>query len=401
LLTACTGSLSLPTTGATPGSAPNGYAATTNFGTLTCPNYTLSAGVGSYGITQEDSTLTYTGLQYFGVPSTQTTVNVTLTYTLQDASVVLNPVAGYYESYPGDITKAVAAPVSISGTYVSSSGTFANYPGSTCTPTAVTAATGLTLSGSLVGYNPVASTGTFTCTISLPVNGRFTVTAGEGTGSYYRFTGGDTQVTITTSNGGLGLVTGGGYQLASYLGTNGNGTNSKYVDSSSVLLMPASGTKMNYGFVAKFNKNASNLQGNVNIIIRSRCLAVGIGGTSYAPRPGADGLCVYQVKGTNVSSMADQPATSTTPGYGNIVGNAIVSHVTWSTIQALLGGGTTQLELYDNQSGNSGTTPDTLGIQVTDNKGKLWFSSNWNGATLKTITTTGAPQIQGGNVTAH
>jgi hypothetical protein len=66
-----------------------------------------------------------------------------------------------------------------------------------------------------------------------------------------------------------------------------------------------------------------------------------------------------------------------------------------------LGGGTTQLELYDNQSGNSGTTPDTLGIQVTDNKGKLWFSNNWNGATLKTITTTGAPQIQGGNVTAH
>ncbi len=165
--------------------------------------------------------------------------------------------------------------------------------------------------------------------------------------------------------------------------------------------MPASGTKMNYGFVAKFNKNGSNLQGNVNIIIRSHCLAAGVGGTSYVPRPGSDGLCVYQVKGTNVSSMADQPATSTVPGYGNIVGNAIISDVTWSTAQSLIGGGTTQLEMYDNQSGNSGTTPDTLGIQVTDNKGKLWFSNNWNGATLKTVTTTAAPQIQGGNVTAH
>jgi hypothetical protein len=167
------------------------------------------------------------------------------------------------------------------------------------------------------------------------------------------------------------------------------------------LLTPASGTKMNYGFVAKFNKNASNLQGNVNIIIRSHCLAAGVGGTNYAPRPGLDGLCIYQVKGTNISSMADQPATSVALGYGNIVANGIVSDVTWPTVQSLLGGGNTQLEMYDNQSGNSGTSPDTLGIQVTDNKGKLWFSNNWNGATLKTVTTTAAPQIQGGNVTAH
>ena len=265
----------------------------------------------------------------------------------------------------------------------------------------MTAASGLTLPSSLVGYNPVPSTGTFTCTISLPVNGTFTATAASGTGSYYTLSGGDTQVAIATSNGGIGLVTGGGYQNSSYLSTNGNGTSGKYVDSSSVLLMPASGTKMNYGFVAKFNKNASNLQGNVNIIIRSHCLATGVGGSNYVPRPGPDGLCVYQVKGTNVSSMADQQATSTVPGYGNIVGNAIISDVTWPTAQALMGGGTTQMEMYDNQSGNSGTTPDTLGIQVTDNKGKLWFSNNWNGATLKTVTTTTAPQIQGGNVTVH
>jgi hypothetical protein len=364
---------------------------------LNCNNYSLSSGGGSYSVSQEDSTLTYTGLQYFGVPATQTTVNVTLTYTLQDASVVLNPAASYYDGYPGDITKAVAAPVSISGTYVSGS-TMPTFKG-LCSPTAV--APGLTLlTGSLVGYTPVPGTGTFTCTISLPVNGTFTAKATSDVNSYYAFSG-DTQVTIVTSNGGVGLVTGGGYQVSSYLSTNGNGTNSKYADSSSVLLMPASGTKMNYGFVAKFNKNASNLQGNVNIIIRSQCLAAGVGGSNYAPKKGPDGLCVYQVKGTNVSSMADQPATSTVPSYGNIVGNAIISDVTWPTAQTLMGGGTTQLEMYDNQSGNGGTTPDTLGIQVTDHQGNLWFSNNWNGATLKTVTTPTAPQIQGGNVTVH
>jgi hypothetical protein len=59
------------------------------------------------------------------------------------------------------------------------------------------------------------------------------------------------------------------------------------------------------------------------------------------------------------------------------------------------------MEMYDNQSGNSGTTPDTLGIQVTDNKGKLWFSNNYNSSLLKTVTMTTAPQVQGGNITAH
>ena len=392
---ACIGSLSASTS-VTPGSAPGQYS--TNYSGLICPNYSLGSGAGSYSVTQEDSTLTYTGLQYFGVPATQTTVNVTLTYTVQDASVVQNPAASYYDTNPGDISNAVAAPVSITGSYVSGNGTMANYTGS-CTPTGVVAAPGLTLTGSLLGTVP--STGTFTCSISLPVNGNFTAAATSGTGSYYNFSGGDTQVMIATSNGGAGLVTGGGYQSALYLGTNGNGTNGKYADSSSVMLMPASGTKMNYGFVAKFNKNASNLQGNVNIIIRSHCLAKGIGGSNYLPNWGPDGLCVYQIKGTNVSSMSDQPASSTKPGYGNVVSNAIITDVTWPTSQPVMGGGTTQLEMYDNQSGNSGTTPDTLGIQVTDNKGKVWFSNNWNGATLKTVTATASPQIQGGNVTAH
>lgn len=158
---------------------------------------------------------------------------------------------------------------------------------------------------------------------------------------------------------------------------------------------------MNFGFVAMFNKNSTNLKGNLNIIIRSQCLAAGVGGTTYAPRPGTDGLCMYQIKSTAISSMADQPATSTTPGYGNIIGNAVINYVTWSNSQGLIGGGTLQMEMYDNQSGNSGTTPDTLVIQVTDNKGNLWFSNNWNGATLKTVTTTGAPQMQGGNEVVH
>jgi hypothetical protein len=183
----CTGALSL--TGVNPGSAPGAYSV--GYSGLTCANYTVNSG-GSYTVSQEDSTLTYTGLQYFGVPATQTTVNVTLTYTLQDASVVLAPPASYFDANPGDITKAVAAAISITGQYVNSGGTLSTFTGS-CNPTPVTAAPGLTLPGSLVGNNPVPSTGTFTCAITLPVNGAFTATAGAGTGSYYVFSGGDTR----------------------------------------------------------------------------------------------------------------------------------------------------------------------------------------------------------------
>lgn len=392
----CTGSAA---TTATPGSAPGAYGVSS---TLSCPNYTVGTAAGAYTVAKEDSTLTYTGLQDFIVPSTQTTVNVTLTYTLQDASVVLNPAASYYDANPGDITNAAAAPIVITGSYVASNGNLVSNYSNSCTPTVVAAAPGLTLSAPLLGINAVvASTGTFSCTVSLPVNGTFTATAAENTGSYYRFTSGDTIVALSTSNGGLGLLTGGGYQLASYLATSGNGTNGKYMDSSPVMLLPAIGTKLNFGFITKFNKNASNLQGNVNIIVRSKCLAAKIGGSTYGPVAGPDGLCVYQVKSTSQSSMGDQPATSTKPGYGNIVGNAIVNDVTWANSQPVMGGGTLTIEMYDNQSGNSGTVPDTLSIQIQDNKGNLWFSNNWNGGTLQTVATTGAPQIQGGNVTVH
>lgn len=391
----CTGSVS---TAATSGSAPGLYGITNG---VTCPNYTVGTPVGSYTVTQEDSTLTYTGLQYFGVPASQTTVPITLTFTLQDASVVLTPPASYYDATPGDITTAAAAPISITGSYVASNGSLVTNYTTSCTPTPVVAVPGLTLSGALFTMNSVPSTGTFSCTVTLPVNGTFLASTVASSGSFYRFNGSDTTVTLSTSNGTSGLLTGGGYQLASYLSTNGSGTNGKYVDSSPIMLLPASGTKMNFGFIVKFSKNGNNLQGNVNIIVRSRCLAPKVGGSNYSPIAGSDGLCVYQIKSPTQTSMTDQPGTSKQPGYGNIVGNAIINDVTWSNAQSVFGGGTLTMELYDNQPGGSGTVPDTLSIQVTDNKGNLWFSNNWNGGTLKTVATTGAPQIQGGNVTAH
>ncbi len=61
------------------------------------------------------------------------------------------------------------------------------------------------------------------------------------------------------------------------------------------------GAKMNFGFIGKFNKNASNLQGNVNIIIHSRYLkrelAVVRTCLSRARR-----ICVYQVEFTTPGS---------------------------------------------------------------------------------------------------
>jgi hypothetical protein len=285
--------------------------------------------------------------------------------------------------------------MTITGQYRTGTGASANFTGS-CTPTTVTAASGLALGGLL---GSVASTGTFSCTVSVPVNGTFTASASAGPASYYKLTSGDTAVTLTTSNAAVSQLTGGGFQTAPYLATGGLGTQAKYTAYSALspALLPAGDTKMHFTITAQSNKNASHLQGEVKVAIRSQCLAAGTGDPSYSPLPGADGLCAYEIDSTLLTSMANLPPTSSAGGYGNIVGTAIVNDVTWPRMQSVLRAGALQVEVYE----SNGSAPDALGIHVTDSTGKVWFSNNWNNATQKTVTAVAAPQIQGGNLQVH
>jgi hypothetical protein len=353
------------------------------------------------------------------VPSTQTTVNLPVSFTLQDATAT-GAGSPIYDAYPGDITKTGSVVIALSGYYIDSNGTHP-YNGSSCN--AVVTGTGQ------VGSNGLPSTATTgPCTFSnVPVNGTYQLTIAPGSGSYYTFAAGyDTMVTIGTSNGGGGFITGGGYQKASYLTQNSPlGPSGMGVVPSGLLGNMVA--KMNFGYIGKYNKSGANLQASANVIIRTDCkvsatLSSLVQG-GYTAKPGDDGYCVYQIKSNKVISMSDvgfvsactSASTSCSPGYGVLVVGANIQDVTHSTPVSLMGGGTLQLVMYDNGEPGSGNVGnDTLVLQVTDNSGRLWFSNSWTGtrtaiyngpSTNNGATATSpalyAPVIQGGNLQVH
>ena len=234
------------------------------------------------------------------------------------------------------------------------------------------------------------STGTVSCVIhNVTVPGPFNLTASPATGSYYTLVG-DTNVPITTANGGVGFITGGGFQTATYLGTAGATGSGKYTTAG--ILKPAKNTKMNFGFQTKYTKSGSTLKGGANIIIRSACVT-GIAG--YTPVPGDDGLCVYQIKANAISSLNE--TLTPTPPYAVFTAKANIQDVTWSNPLSVAGNLTLQLSMYD--VADPGANADTLGIQVTDGSNGLWISNNWTG--VKSAISATAPVIQGGNLQVH
>jgi hypothetical protein len=121
------------------------------------------------------------------------------------------------------------------------------------------------------------------------------------------------------------------------------------------------GTKSNFGFNVKFNKSATNLQGNVNVIFRR-------------------GGHTYQIKGNAFTSLGATPSpcskpTATTPCKANFVSKANLQDITNPNAPISLGGNLTfQMSMTD-----YGTpTRDTLSIALSDGSALL-FSSNWSG----------------------
>jgi len=135
----------------------------------------------------------------------------------------------------------------------------------------------------------------------------------------------------------------------------------------------APGSKNNYGFNVKYNKSGTNLQGNVNIIIRR-------------------GSTVYQFKSNSLNNLTVTAPAATFTGKANGQSWNVSNP---SVITPLGGNMTLQLQMHDVAEPGAGV--DTLGITIWDSAGALLFSSNWTGTPI----TTQEKPITGGNLQVH
>jgi hypothetical protein len=160
-------------------------------------------------------------------------------------------------------------------------------------------------------------------------------------------------------------------------------------------MQPSPGTKLSFGFSAKVQKN-NNLQGGMNLVIRSQCLTSIAG---YAPKPNGIGGCVYQVKVPQgqFTSLTDKATGK--PPYAELVGQAMIYDITWPTPVQIGGKVSLYLQMYDVGDPGPGANVDPLSIQLIDSTNGLWFSNNWSGT--NTVITSTAPVIQGGNLQVH
>jgi hypothetical protein len=199
-------------------------------------------------------------------------------------------------------------------------------------------------------------TGIATCntTLTTDISGGRQYTVGIVVSGYYTRNSSDDDTIITVAQPiPTNFITGGGYLVLS---------------NSAGAVPGDAGSKTNFGFNVKYNKGGSNLQGHVNIVVRG-------------------GGHVYQIKATSLSSLGVNATAANFTSKANITDITDPLHPI-----ALEGNATLQLWMTDN--GEPGSS-DTLGIQVLNKNGGMWFSSNWNGN--KTVEQT----LGGGNLAVH
>jgi hypothetical protein len=274
----------------------------------------------------------YNGNNLFWTSSaSSTSANVTLSAAIRDISAVTGDPA--YDANAGDIRKATV-------TFVNRD---TNAPFSGCTNLPV----GLVSAGD-------SKTGTASCSTTLTASsntGGTQYTVGiVVSGFYMRDDAGDNDIITVAQPQTSSFISGGGNLVLS---------------SSSGLKAGTAGSKANFGFNVKYNKSGANLQGSANIIVRS-------------------GGRVYQIKSTAISSLGvASPKASFT-------GKANIQDIT-NPLSPVAVDGNATLQLWMTDNGEPGAN-DTLGIQVLNKSGGVWFSSTWNGS--KTV----EQKLGGGNV---
>jgi Secretion system C-terminal sorting domain len=169
----------------------------------------------------------------------------------------------------------------------------------------------------------------------------------------------NTVVTVAKPLGDL-FISGGGYLV---------------LTSSAGIKAGTAGTKNNFGFNVKYNKARTNLQGNINAIVRKM-----EGGV----------MRVYQVKGNVMTSLF---VSTTCPKTAIFNGKANIKDITDPLVPVSVDGNAT-LQVTMTDMGEPGSS-DKIAITVWNKDGGVWVSSNWNG------TTTVEQTLGGGNLKVH
>ena len=295
-----------------------------------------------FTIKQENAGATYTGDLFAQTSSTSSsTATVVLGATIKDITALIGDPA--YDASAGEIPFAKVTFV-INGT---DSSECANLP---------------------VGLVSLADTkvGTATCNWKANIGSKdseaFTVGIKVG-GRYTRYESGDSTVVTVSKPIGTNFITGGGYLI-----------NQKSAGQKAGGL----GLKTNFGFNVKYNKAGTNLQGNINAIVRN-------GGQVFQVKGNA--MTSLYVKAQSTKPSAIKPNTATFTGKANIqdITNPL-------DVKAIDGNATLQVTMTD--TGEPGSY-DKIGITVSNKAGGLWFSSTWDGT--KTI----EQLLGGGNLSVH
>jgi hypothetical protein len=309
------------------------------------PDFTGSTGSSILTIVQEDARAYYTGALIASTgSSTSTVATVTLAATIKDITAVGSG-DNAFDPYAGDIRNATVQ--------------FVNRDASNAVlcsaPIGLVSATDTTV-------------GTATCNASLNAStttGGSSYTIGMLVGGYYARNCSYEDQTVNVYIPQSNFITGGGY----------------INNASSAGLYPgAAGQRTNFGFNVKYNKSGTNLQGNINVIVRNN------GHT-------------YQIKGNSMTSLAVQVCTAsgcpsaTSPSTATFNGKASIQDITDPNNPISIDGNATlQVTMHDYGSPGSN---DTVGITVWNKAGGVWYASNWNG------TSTVEQKLGGGDLSVH
>jgi hypothetical protein len=307
--------------------SPGPHTVTAVFGGVNS-NFVVTNPTTTLTVAKEDARATYTGALFASTACvTCNTATVTLSATVQDISAV--PTDPATDAQEGDIRHAT-----VSFQIVETGQMFSGVP------------IGLVSSGD-------TRTGTATKNVTLNIGSAdavaFTVRViVEG---YY--TGPVEQTVVTVAKPlASSFITGGGYLLMSQ---------------SAGLFPGQPGTKNNFGFNVKYNKSGTNLQGNINTLVRNNGR-------------------VYQIKGNAMTSLS----TNLTARTATFNGKANIQDVT-DPLNPISIDGNATLQVTMTDRGEPGST-DTIGITLWNKDGGLWFSSNWSG------TRTLEQSLAGGNL---
>jgi hypothetical protein len=315
------------------------------------PNFTINDPNTPLTITAEDASVDYNGDSlFYGASTTATSATVTLTALVTDAADVSR--GDIRNSTVKFVDRATNTPLSCS-----------NYSPATTT-----------LVPSLVDpSDPTVGIVVCTTTLAISNSSGSQYTIGTTVNNYYTRNSSDDDTVITVADPlSMNFITGGGYLV-------NPAATSPYPPSAGTYAGDV-GRKTNFGFNVKYNKGGTNLQGNVNIIVRK-------------------GTSVYQFKSNSLNSLNVTPCATgnpspTCPAAATFVSKANGQNVTNPAAAVSLGGNLTlQMTLTDN--GEPGSA-DTLAITVW-NGSTLWFSSSWSVTTGKSV----EQLLKRGNLAVH